>query len=341
MRSPIKALGIILALAMVLLAACAPKLMAATSAPDYFQALQESGDAAQPPPAPTVAQKAAPSGVSSEDSAGAELAVAAASRNDSSRLIIKNAEVRLLVADTDVAIERTTQVVTDVGGYIISSQTWYDDWDARYYKYATISIGVPVDQFEHALSRLRQIAIRVLDETASGEDVTDQFVDLQSQLKNLEATRDRIRSFLDRAQTVQEALTVNQELSEIEAEIAKIQGRMNYLNDRSAFSTITIQLEPDLPPIAPTLTPTITPTRTPTATPTLHPWELGKTFTTASRSLVDTYRVLIDILIWIVVVLLPILLPPALVILGIRWWILRRRRLAGNPPTSVNEKVKK
>ena len=76
-------------------------------------------------------------------------------------------------------------------------------------------------QAERALNRLRDISIEVLDETASGEDVTDQYVDLQSQLVNLEATRERIKSFLEDAQNVDEALRINQQLSEIERQIEK------------------------------------------------------------------------------------------------------------------------
>jgi len=111
------------------------------------------------------------------------------------RMIIKNADIKLQVESTDNAIDRTTQIVSDVGGYIISSRVWYQDYSGTNYKYATISLGVPVDEFEHAMSRLRGLAVRVLDENASGQDVTSEFVDAQSQLGNLEATRDRIRSF--------------------------------------------------------------------------------------------------------------------------------------------------
>jgi len=164
---------------------------------------------------------------------------------------------------TDNAIDRTTQIVSDVGGYIISSRVWYQDYSGTNYKYATISLGVPVDEFEHAMSRLRGLAVRVLDENASGQDVTSEFVDAQSQLGNLEATRDRIRSFLDDAKTVEESLRINQELSNIEAQIDQVKGRMNYLSGRSAYSTITLNLEPNLP----ILTPTPTPTRRPPPRP--------------------------------------------------------------------------
>jgi outer membrane lipopolysaccharide assembly protein LptE/RlpB len=238
----------------------------------------------------------------------------------SNRLIIKNADVRLLVADTDIAVDRVTQIIDDAGGYIISSRVWYQEWGPDSYKYATITIGVPVDQFERVLLRLRDIAVTVLDERASGEDVTDEFVDLESQLRNLEATRDRIMTFLEQANTVEEALRVNAELSAIEAQIEEIQGRMNYLQDRASFSTITINLEPDLPELelTPTPTPTNTPTPTPTGTPV--PWHASDTFNAARHTLGETYKAIADVVIWLAVVFLPIIGPPLLILYLVWRW---------------------
>ena len=216
-------------------------------------------------------------------------------------MIIKNGDIKLLVEDTDVAIDRATQVVGDAGGYIVSSRVWYQAYyDGKNYKYATITIGVPVAQFEHTLSRLRGLAVQVLDESATGEDVTNQFVDLQSQLTNLEATRERIKAFLEQAKTVDEALRINQELSNVESQIEQIKGQMNYLQDRSSYSTITINFEPVLPEILPT----------PTPTPQPNIWEPGKTFENASGTLTRAYQGIIDLLIWVLVVLVPILAPP-------------------------------
>ena len=232
------------------------------------------------------------------------------------RMVIKNAEIRLLVKDSDIAIDSVTQMVGDVRGYIVSSQVWYVDYGGTNYKYATITIGIPSDQFETVLRRLRNLSIRVLNETASGQDVTDQYVDLEAQLANLEATRDRIKSFLDQAKTVDEALKINAQLSEIEAQIEHVKGQMNYLSDRSAFSTINIQIEPDLPPA----TPTPSPTPRPTATPV--PWKPGETFQQSTKTVTVAYQGIIDFLIWFFVVLVPILLPPALVV----WFVVRLLR---------------
>jgi len=173
----------------------------------------------------------------------------------SARLIIKDGQIRLLVEDTDRAI--------DVGGYVVSSRVWYSGWGGTNYKFASLTVGVPAEDFERAIRRLRALALQVVDETSTGQDVTDEYVDLQSQVESLQATRARILEFLDRAKTVEEALTVNKELAAVEAQIEQVQGRINYLSGRSSFSTITITLEPKLPELTPTPTRTLTPTRTP------------------------------------------------------------------------------
>jgi hypothetical protein len=228
------------------------------------------------------------------------------------RMIVKNADMRLQVEDTDVAIDRTTQLVGDLGGYIVSSRTWVQDYDEDQLKYATLTIGLPVEQFERALTRLRALSIKVLDETAAGEDVTDQYVDLQSQLTNLEATQERIKSFLEDAKTVDEALRINQQLSEIERQIEQIKGQINYLKDRSSFSTITVNLEPKLPEL-------VTP-----PTPTPAGWKPGDTFNDAKKTLTKAYQGIAEFLIWFFVVLVPILLPLVLVVWGL-WRLLRPR----------------
>ncbi len=275
---------------------------AATEAP--AEPLAEKG--AAPQSADAFAAQPAPTSAAFEISNQAGESVVVQTSN---RKIIKNADVRLLVKDTDVAIDRTTQIIGDLGGYIISSRVWYQDYFGNNLKYSTISIGIPVDQFEQALTRLRGLSIRVLDENATGEDVTDQYVDLQSQLQNLEATRARILEFLKDAKTVDEALRINQELANIEAQIEQIKGRMNYISDRSAFSTITVNFEPEFPILTATPTTTPAPTLTPRPTFTSTPWKPGETFKDASSTVSNTYRSLIDFLIWIVVVVIPVLAP--------------------------------
>lgn len=322
MKTRFNVLVLFVLLGAMMFSACAPAMSsAATEAPAAAPAATE---------APVAAELFVEQPAADAAKAGTDLSVASVSDTAplpdaenaafaSSHMIIKNGDVKLLVEDTDLAIDRATQVIGDMGGYIISSRVWYQPYaDGQNYKYATITIGVPVDQFERTLSRLRGLSVKVLDETASGEDVTNQFVDMQSQVTNLEATRDRIKSFLEQAQTVDEALRINVELANVESQIEQIKGQMNYLQDRSAYSTITVNFEPVLPELI------ATPTPTPTATPTPVAWKPGETFTNAKSAVTYAYQGIIDFLIWIFVVFVPILAPPVLIIWGL-WKFFTRK----------------
>ena len=256
------------------------------------------------------ADRSEPSGDSGADSprsTGTD-AMSARSTYQSGRMIIKNAELRLRVSDTSAAIDRVTHIAINMGGYLLASNTGYDGD----FQHATLTISVPVDQFEEAMRRLREIG-HVMGENATGTDVSDEFTDLNSRLRNLEATEARVRSFLEKATTVEESLRINQQLSDITDQIEQVKGRMGYLEGRSAYSTITTYLVPERP------TPTVTPTATPRPTPTPISWQPGNTFKRASQVLGRLVRKVGDTVIWLVVVVAPLALG---VILAL--WVIRR-----------------
>lgn len=287
-----------------LLSACAPAA-APTAAP------AQPAQLAQPaaPPAQSLADSSARADVSANAPAAGQTSSiknpVSASPYQANRMIIKNGEMSLLVANTDRAIDQVTGVAVDSGGYIVSAKTWVQDG----FKYATINMGVPSDQFEAVQRQLRTLAIEVLVDTSSGQDVSDEYVDLQSRLTNLEATRARIREFLDKATKVDEALQVNAQLSDIEGQIEQVKGRMQYLKDRAAYSTILVNIEQQRP----------TPTPTPTATPIA--WNPGRTLNQAGDALGGVLRGLGDLAIWFGVVALPLAIPVLAVV-----WVARRVR---------------
>jgi len=296
----------------ILISACSAPAAAPTSAPP--QEVQREAAAQAPAAMPTAAlamPTAAPAAGAPAPSSGVQ-----ASPHRQTRLIIKNGEMTLLVADTDRALDQATSVATDTGGYIVASKTWLEDG----FKHAQMTMGVPVDQFEVAQRRLRGLAVQVLNDTASGQDVSDEFVDLQSRLNNQEATAARIRDFLKDAKTVEEALKVNAQLTEVENEIEQIKGRMNYLKDRAAFSTLVVTLNPQRP----TPTPTSTPTPTPTPTPAY--WQPGKTVEAAGNTLGGLLRGLIDAVIWLGIVVLPFVIPVVALIAIVMYFNRRKKK---------------
>jgi hypothetical protein len=257
------------------------------------------------------------------------------------RLIIKDGNMTLVVMETDAVLEDAIDLAVDLGGYVISQRIWDNEAGFRF---ATVTLGVPVDRFEEAMRSLRTFGA-VTDESASGQDVTDEYVDLNSRLGNLLATQERLRSFLESADEVAEILAINEELKKIEEELEIVQGRMTFLADRAAVSTINLTINPWIPTATPsptstsTPTPTPTPTYTPTPLPTPDDWLPGNTAQTALVSLRNTSTSTADFLIYNGITCGPWLLLTGLVSF-LFWRILlwRTRRdetpLAGEPAGS-------
>jgi len=233
------------------------------------------------------------------------------------KMVIKDAEIEVLVQSTDVAIAQVNQLTADYDGYIISTQTWYENG----FKHATLRLGIPSSSFETVLNQLRDLGLKVIQESASGQDVSNEYVDLQSKLTNLEATAARVREFLNHAKTIEETLTVSAQLAELEAQIEQVKGQMRYYEGRSAYSTVTVNLIPQHP----TPTPTLTPTPTPTPTP-LPGWSATDTFESASDVLVNLTQATVDLLIWVSIVLLPIVAVLGVVAWSFRWLMLKLAR---------------
>ena len=160
------------------------------------------------------------------------------------RLVIKNANLSLLVEDVAGAEARVRARANELGGYVVSVQTSGSDE----YLSSVITFRVPADRFEEALAGVEGLARKVLSRGVSGDDVTEEFVDLESQLRNLDATRTRLLDLMTRATRVEDALQVNQALTDVQGQIEQIQGRMKYLRTSAAFSTITADLQPVPPP---------------------------------------------------------------------------------------------
>ncbi|HZD11428.1 MAG TPA: DUF4349 domain-containing protein [Candidatus Binatia bacterium] len=228
------------------------------------------------------------------------------------RLIIKNADMAVTVNDTEAAANEATAATVGAGGYIISQRVW----DANGYRYATMTLGVPVTEFERVLRALRTLGT-VTNDAASGDDVTEEFVDLESRLATLRTTHTRLLGFLEEAENVEEILALNEQIAEVETELSRIQGRMQYLQNRAAFSTINLQLNPFVP------TPTPTPTATPTPLPTPQNWHPADTARVAAVQFQDTAQRVTDVAIYQGIVCGPWLLLLALMVYG-AWRILRR-----------------
>ena len=106
------------------------------------------------------------------------------------------------------------------------------------------------------LDELRSLGEKVTTDSISGQDVTEEYVDLKSRERNLRATEESLLRLYDGAENVEEALSIQRELTGVRGEIELVQGRIKYLDQRSTYSQITLNIQPvTSPPPQPTWEP--------------------------------------------------------------------------------------
>jgi hypothetical protein len=227
-------------LAALALAACGAQ---PAGAPIPSQMEMPAATAAAPvaPGAPAAVEEFA-----GEDDGGTASQNSAAGQVAAQRMVIKTATISVRVEKVPDAEASIRARAEQLGGYVVSVQTN----GSGDYQNSTIIFRVPSDSFSAALADVEGLAREVLSRTVGGDDVTEEFVDLDSRLRNLEATRDRLLDLLTKATRVEDALQVNAALTDVQGQIEQIQGRMKYLKDSAAMATITVDLQPVPPPPA-------------------------------------------------------------------------------------------
>lgn len=200
-----------------------------------------SGEMSQPAPAaeaPAQDPARAIEGSTTSDAANATGGEAAQQGFD--RLVIKTADLSIEVENVRAAEAEIRTRAATLGGYIVQSQSNGSDEDLS----MNLSFRVPVARFDEALGDVQGIAKKVYSSAVRGDDVTEEFVDLDSRRKTLTATRDRLLELLAQAKTVEETLQVNQTLNDYQAQIDQVEGRIKFLSQSAAMSTINVALAP-------------------------------------------------------------------------------------------------
>jgi len=206
------------------------------------------------------------------------------------RMIIRSANISMIVDDTGGTIEKITAAGESVGGYVSDSRVWRDGEQLR----GAITLRIPADRLSAALAVIRKLAVRINSETIGSQEVTQEYVDLESQLKNLEATEVELRQLMttirERSKKASEVLEMYQQLNSVRQQIEQIKGRMRYLSQMSAFANVQIELVPNA-----------------LAKPVVEPgWQPLVIVKDASRSLVGALQTFASILIWIGIYILPV-----------------------------------
>jgi hypothetical protein len=241
------------------------------------------------------------------------------------RLVIKNVDLSIVVKDPAAQMTVITKLAEAMGGFVVSSnlsQSYTPNGVTV--PTANVVIRVPAEKMDEALTAIKKDAVDVQAENVSGQDVTSQYVDLQSQLKNLEAAEAQLTQIMSKAEKTEDVLNVYNQLVSIRGQIEGIKGQMKYFEESASLSAISVRLvaEESVQPLD------------------VGGWQIKGWASGAVQNLVNFLRGFTKFLIYFVINFLPIVLVIGFVF-GLPIWLIgramraanRRRKAKQAPPT--------
>ncbi len=307
-------IGMVVAILALTLSACA-QAAAPTAAPMQQFSTNEAQGPALAPAQDKSAGGAAPA--APQPATGQTTVASDTTSQAIERIVIKNASLTISVADPSKSMNTISKMADDMGGFVISANMYKETLNnGAEVPRASITVRVPAEKLSSALDQIRaESKQEPISETANSQDVTNEYIDLQSRQKNLEAAEVDLTKIMDQAYKTEDVLAVYNQLVSIREQIEVIKGQIKYYSESAHFSAISVELIADaaVQPIE------------------IGGWQPQGVLKEAVQALIKTLQFIANALIWIVLYILPVvlilfvifILPPLLLI---RAWSRRRAK---------------
>lgn len=158
------------------------------------------------------------------------------------RKVIHRASLQLRVKEYEKARANIEQAIEKYEGYIVESTVYYDEADMSN---GHMVIRIPAQHFQTFLADTEKEATNVIERHITGEDVTEQYIDLDARLTSKRIVEERLIGFMENAEQTEDLLKISSDLSAVQEEIETLVGKINYLKNQTDFSTIDIGLIED------------------------------------------------------------------------------------------------
>jgi len=217
---------------------------------------------------------------------------------DTETKIIRTAYMSVEVEDYFLASQKVEAFAKKYGGYVSSSDANADFNDKHS---GTVTIRVPELHFDAAIAEITMLG-ELKSKNVNGNDVTEEYIDLQSRINNSKAHEKRLVAMYANATNVNDMMYIEQELSRVRGEVESMEGRLRYMSNRVEMSTITVNLYEEQPAVK--------------------EWGVWSSIKKSLNNSLATLRWMIELIGW----LLPLLVVGTLIGLLVRWRMRKVRK---------------
>ena len=159
------------------------------------------------------------------------------------RKVIRNADLELESETPEDIQHKIASIAVSNGGFVVESNQSSSDSQSSTHDVVSMTVRMPAEHFEQTLDEIRNVGGRVVSENVKGQDVTEEFIDIEARLKAKKALESQFMEIMKRANSIEDALNVQGQLADVRAEIEKIEGRKRFLENQSSLSTIKLRVQ--------------------------------------------------------------------------------------------------
>ncbi len=156
--------------------------------------------------------------------------------------IIKNGNMSIDVDNIHDAKLAVDSLLKTYKAYYANEKLFNSEYNVKY----NLSIRIPANHFENFISSLESGYGKITFKSIHANDVTDQFIDIETRLQNKQKYLEQYRTLLKKAKTIKDILDIEERIRVLQEEIESAKGRLKYLSNQVDFSTLDLQLSKDI-----------------------------------------------------------------------------------------------
>ncbi|MDD6812565.1 MAG: DUF4349 domain-containing protein [Lachnospiraceae bacterium] len=160
------------------------------------------------------------------------------------RKLIKTVYLYVETEEYDTLLTNLEQQVTALGGYI-EYQYQYNGSNysrSQEVRNASMEIRIPSGRLDEFVGKVGEQS-NITNKEERVEDVTLQYVDLESRKNALKTEQERLLELLEKAETVEDIISIEQRLSEVRYELESMESQLRTMDNQIDYSTVNLNIQ--------------------------------------------------------------------------------------------------
>lgn len=177
-----------------------------------------------------------------EEGSGISSTAGIDSITSTSQKLIKTVSMTMETKEFDPLMENIRGKVEELGGYIESSEvsgsSYYSVYESRY---AWMTLRIPSDKLDGFVTIVSELG-NVVNKSESVQDITLQYVDVESHKKALETEQNRLLELLEKAESMEDIIAIESRLSEVRYELQSYGSTLRTFDNQVSYSTVELNI---------------------------------------------------------------------------------------------------